>query len=411
MTTDTSAAHAMLNAFASVGATAFDVTLLDIEGREQGYQSNRSLDELKRSMSKRLPELEPEDYERIRQKWAEKGAKELRKAGFALEADRYAEGWRKLEQQRQAALERGDLAHAETLKREATKHRGPAADALERKGQQTERGDIHRDTDQRNEQARANNAALKIELAEIQNAIARHEREWSDAVAKAAIEKEKIERRFVEPKPERGALAGGQDTAPEATRDHRPEAAPEELKGTTAAIWLAHHSSDSARSFAVALAEKGIAVAITTKEDAEKSRTAAAAAQEKGSYAPVYRVGEIVAVTDRATVYRLNESTTGSKFADMQRYMRTLDTSQLRGIEAAKQMMHDRAAERGGRGLSNISGPGIHEQEVLDRAERRTMENERAARTRETQRMVLDRATRRTMENERAAGPRNTRDS
>jgi hypothetical protein len=52
--TDTTAALAMLTAFASVGARAFDVTLLDIEGREQGYQSNRSLEELRRSMTKRL---------------------------------------------------------------------------------------------------------------------------------------------------------------------------------------------------------------------------------------------------------------------------------------------------------------------------------------------------------------------
>jgi hypothetical protein len=51
---DTSAALAMLNAFASVGARAFDVTLRDIEGREQGFQRNRSLDELRRSMARRL---------------------------------------------------------------------------------------------------------------------------------------------------------------------------------------------------------------------------------------------------------------------------------------------------------------------------------------------------------------------
>ena len=151
---------------------------------------------------------------------------------------------------------------------------------------------------------------------------------------------------------------------------------------------------------------------MTTKEDAERSQSAAAAAFMKGSYAPVYREGEIVAVNDLGTVYRLNESTTGSKFADMQRYLRNgLDTSTLRSIEATKEMMHDRAAERGGRGLLNISGPGIHEQEILDRAERMTMANETAASTRERQRLVLDRAERRTMENERAQGPRNTRDS
>jgi hypothetical protein len=41
--TDSGQALEMLTAFASVGARAFDVTLLDIEGREQGFQSNRSL--------------------------------------------------------------------------------------------------------------------------------------------------------------------------------------------------------------------------------------------------------------------------------------------------------------------------------------------------------------------------------
>jgi hypothetical protein len=47
-------ALAMLTTFASVGARSFDVTLLDTEGKEQGYQSNRSLEELRRSMGRRL---------------------------------------------------------------------------------------------------------------------------------------------------------------------------------------------------------------------------------------------------------------------------------------------------------------------------------------------------------------------
>jgi RepB DNA-primase from phage plasmid len=51
---DAQAALAMLEAFASVGATAFDVTLLDIPGREQGFQRNRSLEELRHSIRRRL---------------------------------------------------------------------------------------------------------------------------------------------------------------------------------------------------------------------------------------------------------------------------------------------------------------------------------------------------------------------
>jgi hypothetical protein len=54
MPPDTKQALAMLNAFASVGATAFDVSLFDIDENQQGFQSGRSVDELRRSMSARL---------------------------------------------------------------------------------------------------------------------------------------------------------------------------------------------------------------------------------------------------------------------------------------------------------------------------------------------------------------------
>jgi hypothetical protein len=51
---DTKQALAMLDAFASVGATAFDVSLFDIEEVQKGFQSGRSVAELQRSMSARL---------------------------------------------------------------------------------------------------------------------------------------------------------------------------------------------------------------------------------------------------------------------------------------------------------------------------------------------------------------------
>jgi hypothetical protein len=291
----------------------------------------------------RLPALEPEDYERIRQKWAEKGAKELRKEGTAiraagdedradaleLEADRYAEGWRTLEQQRQAALERGDLAHAETLNREATRHRGPAVDAIERAGQETERGNAYRDTLEDNKTT----AELKIELAEIQKAIADYERDWIEAVERAGIEKEKIERRLV---PDPTAPAGP------ARQEQAAHPTPEGLRGTPADIRQAVQSSDSATALAAALADKGIVLAMTTKEEAERSRSDAAAAKEQGQYAPIYREGEIVAVDQYAHAYRLTQEKTGIDRRDMQRYLRTLDTSQMQGIEATQDVMHSR---------------------------------------------------------------------
>lgn len=55
---DSREALAMLSAFASVGARSFDVTLLDIEGREQGFQGNRSLEDLRNNLWKRLEAAE-----------------------------------------------------------------------------------------------------------------------------------------------------------------------------------------------------------------------------------------------------------------------------------------------------------------------------------------------------------------
>lgn len=122
---------------------------------------------------KRLPEMTPEQIERLREKWAERGERELRKAGFEVEADRWSVGHLSLAEQRQAAIERGDLAYAEMLDKEPTKHRGTGASAMERKGQETDRGSAERETADANQET----AKLKKELADIDREIAAAERE------------------------------------------------------------------------------------------------------------------------------------------------------------------------------------------------------------------------------------------
>ena len=53
-----------------------------------------------------------------KQKWAERGAKELRKAGFEIEADRWAVGYMDLPKQREEALKRGEyLTHEQVGQR------------------------------------------------------------------------------------------------------------------------------------------------------------------------------------------------------------------------------------------------------------------------------------------------------
>ena len=103
----------------------------------------------------------------LRQKWAARGAKELRKAGFALEADRWAVGHQTKEKQREDALKRLDLEHAKTLLGAATKHLGPEAAAMERKGKGSDRSDtLRKDVADRKELAK-----LKREMAALDKQI------------------------------------------------------------------------------------------------------------------------------------------------------------------------------------------------------------------------------------------------
>jgi hypothetical protein len=93
-----------------------------------------------------------ETLETWRERWAEMGGRALERAGYQIEADRWRNGHRTLSEQREAALKMGDREYAEAINREATQHRGPNIGAMERKGIETERGNIHRDTEERGAQ-------------------------------------------------------------------------------------------------------------------------------------------------------------------------------------------------------------------------------------------------------------------
>ena len=210
---------------------------------------------------KRL-EVTPEQIKQWKEKWAERGAKELRKACFEIEANR-AVGHLDLDRQRQAALERGDLARAETLNHEATKHRGPAASAMERKGQETDRGKIDREKFTAAQETKK----LRQSYADRARNTPRGDGMGRPA-AKAAIEKEKIERRFVEPQPQSQPEHGGQRA--------------KFLRGSAIDISFAYRTTDSPKAFVASLAERGIVLAVPTKQEAEESRKQAEAARAEG---------------------------------------------------------------------------------------------------------------------------------
>ena len=115
---------------------------------------------------KRL-EVTPEQLDNWKEKWAARGARELKKAGFSLEAERWAVGHLTKDKQCDAALKRLDLEHAANLTGPATKHLGPEAAAMERNGKGSDRSDIRReDLDAGQEMVK-----LKRELAFVEKQI------------------------------------------------------------------------------------------------------------------------------------------------------------------------------------------------------------------------------------------------
>jgi hypothetical protein len=83
----------------------------------------------------------PEEVKHWRQRWAELGATRLRQLGREIAAERWKAGNLTIEEQRGAALARGDREWANRFKdRAPSVHLGPSATALERRGQKTEIG-------------------------------------------------------------------------------------------------------------------------------------------------------------------------------------------------------------------------------------------------------------------------------
>jgi hypothetical protein len=114
-----------------------------------------------------------EQLETWRAAWAKAGAKALQKAGFDIEAQRFAVGHQTLPEQRQAALDRADAAWADHLDREPDVKQGAVVLQMENRGAKTERGTKRRDVQDRNTER----GELKAEAKIIDLELARMERQ------------------------------------------------------------------------------------------------------------------------------------------------------------------------------------------------------------------------------------------
>jgi MobA/MobL family len=109
------------------------------------FITTRTIDENDFSKGKLLELDKVETLRHFRDRWAEIGARQLEKTGYVLEAEQWRHGQETMEQQKAAALERGDLEFAATCNRPATQHMGRAALEIEARGEHSDRAQTIRD--------------------------------------------------------------------------------------------------------------------------------------------------------------------------------------------------------------------------------------------------------------------------
>jgi hypothetical protein len=162
---------------------------------------------------------------------------------------------------------------------------------------------------------------------QLDRATTRDALKWEDELAKAAIEK-----------------AHREEQAEKQRQAHEREISiTSDLSKTAGEIRLAYGLSDSGQGFANALEDRGLILASVTAEDAQRSELSQKAAKAINSehMPPLLKEGELVVVNGYGSVYRLNQRTTGDNKADLERYLSTVDRSQLLNVADAQAVMRE----------------------------------------------------------------------
>lgn len=252
-----------------------------------------------------------EQLEKWKDRWAELGARALERAGHEQEAERFKVGHKTLKFQREEAMKRGDMEHAEACDREPTIHLGPNVSAMERgdggrKPILTDKGNVNRAINEQNRQRRAEREAAR------------------------------------------------------------------EPRGIPGEIWKAWHQSKDPEQFAEKLMEKRLDLAAVTKEEAERSRKDAAGkpVYREGEIVvvteprPVYRKeGEIV---EPKRVYQLDRTTTGDDRAKIDQFLATLDRKPLLGMDATITKQNQRYTER----MDKLIAARLDRSKVVEKVQR-----------------------------------------
>jgi len=233
-------------------------------------------------------------------------------------------------------------------------------------------------------------AGLEADRATVQREIA-----WEEALAKASIEREKTERKFVEQGQEKEQARGGREKDKDKAQKRidewlktLPAPDPKSIGGQ---IREAYSQSDNASSFASALKEKNLDLAVVTPDESRWIHRGNPYLQEPGKYVPrSLEAGEFVVLNERGHLYQLNVRNTGKTRAEVEAFMGTLDRKEFQGIDTTRNAIQARGDEREimRRAFRDASSVGL-----LRRDRKPMLGRIRAERTKDTPRDSLDGAS------------------
>jgi hypothetical protein len=302
----------------------------------------------------KIPQLKPEDIERLRLKWAERGARELERIGLTTEAERWREGHLTNERQAKKAHARGDHEYAEDLLgREKTEHLGPVA-SMDRKGQRTHKGQVNDETNDRNSQRqwdretkrddkKRGRVAERIHNAYEESLTATdfQVRLEKDNLFVARVTKQDIELYgpdYSDPREELERLKWLQKRGAWPTGKDGLTGLNDEQKERAQGAYARHRDGrENPLSFEgyVKFVQLQNGRRMENLEEQAKTLDFAGGDFKKSDFRA--REGEYVVLTKSGHVYRLNQATTGEKPSEVREFMKSLDGKQVKSVTGTRE--------------------------------------------------------------------------
>lgn len=118
-----------------------------------------------------------------------------------------------------------------------------------------------------------------------------------------------------------------------------PQSRPE--NATMSEIRNARAANDTGAGFALALEDRGLALAVVSGDEAAASRRTAVFAKAVGNFAPRYNEGELVVVNNFGSVYQLTPAVTGMTKPKLDEYLKTINPEVFLDVTTTREAMRE----------------------------------------------------------------------